>query len=311
MMRKHRKTEDVKKDETLQSRTVSKALEKSEQLGQNAADTNSLPQAADEVEEKLPLMKKGAVKKVWDKVIFLWEKAKSPEIPARLKITIIGALLYLILPIDVVPDAIPGLGLIDDVSVILIVFREVSKFLLPKLEQKIEEKAYDAIYKKIDAKLSVILKVMIVNVTWTFLANMTGCAILVAKPFGNPASRYAALTVFALVFSWTVFRFVGYLIQYGKTTRKIVIAVIKERSISHGIASFVQNEYSYINRIYAGIEIAQNFIPEINKIPDLHEIAKVFETHYKKRIFLTAAIFLLYTALIWVTKFLLLHFSGN
>ena len=293
---------ELQENQKLSKKTVSKALEKSKELGENATEKEQA-----ELEEKLPLMKHGVVKKVWDKVLFLWEKVKSPEIPAMLKITILGALLYLVLPLDILPDYIPGLGLLDDVSVILIVFREVSRFVLPKVEKQIEQKAYDSIYKKVDKSLNQTLFSMIMNTIWTFLANVTGCVILVAKPFGTPYSRQVALVIFALVFAHTLVRMAIYLKKYGRTAVKITKAIFHEKSISRGAADFVKTEYPYISRIYAGIEVAQNIMPELPQIPDLEEIAQTFEAHYKKRIILTAVIFALYTLLIWGTKVLLIH----
>ena len=296
----------MKESIKIHNKTVKKALARSEALGQQAAETNSIPQAAEDVEKKLPFMKRGLLKKAWDKVLFLWEKFKSPEVPLRLKITIIGALLYMVLPADVIPDSIPGIGLIDDLSVILIVFREVSRFVLPKIEKKLEEKMYEFCYQKIDEKLKQILFSMIFNTIWTFLANALGCAVLVINPFGNSASKYTAISIFSLVFVYTIVRTVIYLKKYGRTTRKIAAEIFKNRSISKGTAAFVTSEYKYINYIYASIELAQTFIPEIPRIPDLNEIITTFEKHYKKRIILVLIIFALYTALIWITKFLLM-----
>ena len=297
----------MKKNKLKEKTTSQKALEFSKELGQQAADTNALSQAASEIEEKLPAMKRGPIKKVWDKVLFLWDKFKSPDLPLRLKITIIGALLYLVLPADVIPDVIPGLGLVDDLSVILIVFREVSKYLLPKIEKKIEKKIYDTCYEKIDEKLSLIFKSILLNTLWTFLANVLGCTILIIKPFGIPYSRYTAYVVFGLNAVWALFRIIRYLIQYGATTKKIAVYIWKRRSISKGLSDFVLEEYVYINYIYAGIEIARNFVPQMPEVPDLPQIIKTFEKHYKKRIILFITLLALYTMLIWLTKFLLLR----
>ena len=41
------------------------------------------------------------------------------RVPVRLKLIPIGALIYLVLPHDLVPDIIPALGRIDDIFVIL------------------------------------------------------------------------------------------------------------------------------------------------------------------------------------------------
>lgn len=297
----------MKKTKLPEITTTQKALERSKELGQKTADTDSLPQAQAELEEKLPSMKRGPIKKVWDKVLFLWDKFKSPEVPLRLKVTIVGALLYLILPADVLPDVIPGIGLVDDLSVILIVFREVSKYVLPKIEKKIEQKIYDTCYEKIDEKLSLIFKTTLLNTLWTFLANALGCAILVIKPFGTPYSRYVAYVVFGLTAAWAIFRIIRNLVQYGAITKKIAAAIWHRRSISKGLSDFVKEEYIYINYIYAGIEIAKSFVPEMPEIPDLPQIIKTFEKHYKKRVLLFVILLALYTALIWLTKFLLLR----
>jgi uncharacterized membrane protein YkvA (DUF1232 family) len=43
---------------------------------------------------------------------------KSPNCPPKARLTILGALAYLILPVDLVPDFLPVIGLVDDASVI-------------------------------------------------------------------------------------------------------------------------------------------------------------------------------------------------
>ncbi|MGH7844149.1 MAG: YkvA family protein [Candidatus Binatia bacterium] len=64
-------------------------------------------------------MKKGPIAKNWPKVQALWELIKDPKAAWSQKAIAIGALVYLISPIDAVPDPIPGLGLSDDVAVLL------------------------------------------------------------------------------------------------------------------------------------------------------------------------------------------------
>lgn len=63
-------------------------------------------------------MKKGPIKKVWSKVLHLWDLVKDPKNDNASKALAIGALIYLISPIDVIPDFIPFAGLTDDVGVI-------------------------------------------------------------------------------------------------------------------------------------------------------------------------------------------------
>ena len=50
--------------------------------------------------------------------LLLFYAAKSPAVPKSTKLIIVGALSYLIFPIDLIPDFIPAVGLVDDASVI-------------------------------------------------------------------------------------------------------------------------------------------------------------------------------------------------
>jgi hypothetical protein len=78
-------------------------------------------------ESALLKMNKGPVKKVWDQVLLLWETVKNPQTEKALKALGIGALLYLIAPIDAIPDFIPALGLTDDVAVIAYAMSKIYK----------------------------------------------------------------------------------------------------------------------------------------------------------------------------------------
>ena len=48
----------------------------------------------------------------------LYDFMRDPAAPAQAKAGAIGALLYFLLPIDLVPDAIPVLGYVDDAAVV-------------------------------------------------------------------------------------------------------------------------------------------------------------------------------------------------
>lgn len=74
------------------------------------------------VEKKMDSMRKGPLLEIWDKVQALWKRFNSPDTPTSVKMLCIGALLYMVSPFDLVPDALPIIGLLDDVSVIAFVF---------------------------------------------------------------------------------------------------------------------------------------------------------------------------------------------
>lgn len=280
--------------------TKKKALKKADELGKQSTEKD-----LQELDSKLPAMKKGVIAKVWDKVLFLWEQAKSPEVPLRLKLVIVGALLYLVLPIDVLPDTIPGIGLLDDLSVLLTVFREVSKYALPKLEKKIENKFYEISYQKIDEKLSEAYKTILATTIITFFVNSVGCTILATKPFGTIVSRKVAVAIFVSIFIYALIRFIIYIKTYGQLTKKIAVSVCKKKSISEGVSDFVCSEYKYIAYLFEGLQIVKSVVPELKDIPDGPQIVSTFKNHYRKRIILFIVFFVLYSLLIMATKFIL------
>lgn len=54
-----------------------------------------------------------------DEVIAAYYCAFDPKTPTRVRVILIGALAYFVLPLDTIPDVIAGLGFTDDVTVLL------------------------------------------------------------------------------------------------------------------------------------------------------------------------------------------------
>jgi len=46
----------------------------------------------------------------------MWDK----QVPLALRLIVPGTLLYFILPVDIIPDLLPGLGHLDDITLILL-----------------------------------------------------------------------------------------------------------------------------------------------------------------------------------------------
>jgi uncharacterized membrane protein YkvA (DUF1232 family) len=53
-----------------------------------------------------------------DVAVLFRDVAKDPRVPKRVKYEVAAAAGYLVLPFDLIPDFIPGLGQLDDVAVI-------------------------------------------------------------------------------------------------------------------------------------------------------------------------------------------------
>ena len=55
----------------------------------------------------------------------VWRLARDPRVPARTKATLFLLGGYLVSPIDVIPDFIPGIGQLDDIAVIAFVLDQM------------------------------------------------------------------------------------------------------------------------------------------------------------------------------------------
>ena len=78
---------------------------------------------------------KNQLEKVWDYLQLFFSIVKDyingsyKEIPLTTIVSIVASLLYLISPIDFIPDFIPGIGLIDDAFVIGLVISSATNDL--------------------------------------------------------------------------------------------------------------------------------------------------------------------------------------
>ena len=100
------------------------AQKMAEKYGRNASEAD-----VENVQKNMDKMNRGPLAKIWDKVVTLWEAFKSPDTPASLKALIIGGLIYMVSPIDLIPDVIPVLGLTDDAGIIGLVFNQFMKLV--------------------------------------------------------------------------------------------------------------------------------------------------------------------------------------
>jgi uncharacterized membrane protein YkvA (DUF1232 family) len=85
--------------------------------------------------EKLPQMNRGAIGELWPKVMAMAQLLRDPKAAWASKALAIAALLYLVSPIDAVPDVIPIAGLADDAALILSVVSTLAVQLSKYMKQ--------------------------------------------------------------------------------------------------------------------------------------------------------------------------------
>ncbi|WP_174616071.1 YkvA family protein [Virgibacillus ihumii] len=72
--------------------------------------------------------------------LLLFYGFKSPNTPKSTKVTIAGALGYLVLPIDVVPDFIPLIGFADDTMVMIYALYKIKAYIDESIKQQAHER---------------------------------------------------------------------------------------------------------------------------------------------------------------------------
>lgn len=85
------------------------------------------------------IAKRSGAKLVYAALV-LYYTLQSDNVSLKDKAIIVGALGYLISPIDVIPDAIPIAGLTDDLSVLIYVINKVWNNVGDDVKQKAHEK---------------------------------------------------------------------------------------------------------------------------------------------------------------------------
>ena len=93
-----------------------------------------------EFAEKISRIAKRAGSKLVYAALILYYTLQSDKVSKADKAIIIGALGYMISPLDVIPDAIPIAGLTDDLAVLLYVLKKVWSLVSDEARQKAKDK---------------------------------------------------------------------------------------------------------------------------------------------------------------------------
>ncbi len=72
----------------------------------------------------------------------LFYAARRKETPAWARGVMIGAVLYLVTPLDAVPDVIPGVGYADDLSVLMAALATVAAYIDDNVKKAAGETAH-------------------------------------------------------------------------------------------------------------------------------------------------------------------------
>ncbi len=260
------------------------------------------------IEKKLPSMNRGIIAGIWDKVLALFEAMHNPDVSFSRKAMIIGGLLYLILPVDVVPDFIPFGGFLDDVFVILFVCKQVLEIASEIVIEKIKVPVDEMIKEKIDKKLNQMLKMTVISTSVSSLFMFSGILLVIFTPFGKEISYYAAAVVFILFFGFMIFRFMRNL----KNALPWIKSIFREKNIKKGIIAEVKNQNKKIAVYDTVIEKGSKIFHSLEEVPNLERIFDHYIRFFRKKVLiLISAIALYFLVINFILKpFLITSFSS-
>lgn len=86
-------------------------------------------------------------------VLILFYTLQDPNVPVKIKATIVGSLGYFILPFDIIPDVTPGIGHVDDLNMIMVALGFVILYITPEIKEKARNKMRDIFGDDIDKEV--------------------------------------------------------------------------------------------------------------------------------------------------------------
>ncbi|MBI5272275.1 MAG: DUF1232 domain-containing protein [Burkholderiales bacterium] len=86
---------------------------------------------------------KKAGRETLEKALWLYFAWQRPETPARAKAIIAGALAYLVMPVDAIPDVVPVVGYSDDLMVLMGALAQVAFYINDDVRAQAAQKVED------------------------------------------------------------------------------------------------------------------------------------------------------------------------
>lgn len=83
-------------------------------------------------------------------VLLLYYTLQKPEVPIKVKATIVGALGYFILPLDIIPDIAVGVGYADDLSVVLFALVQAALYMDDDIKKQAKSKLKNLFGENVD-----------------------------------------------------------------------------------------------------------------------------------------------------------------
>ncbi|MDC7125144.1 MAG: YkvA family protein, partial [Spirochaetales bacterium] len=279
------------------------------------------PNEINKIKEQLPKKLKGAVSGLKELITRLWEAFMSPETPLQLKLFIIGSLAYLVAPIDIIPDVLPGIGLLDDAQLLIL----AGQLLSPYIKKDTTKISYDKIVESIDPKIKALeKKIMLRSLIKLFMFTI-GAILLKIFP-ANVIIFYVSSILIISSLLWTIAQWIINIAKHRKRIAKYIKITFEQKfKIDNIIKIIFEIELDNFQKNTQKSKgktkktVGQNFMMFLLKqwnndnllqtvIPTYDELKTLLIQHYKKNYIFHLIIFIVYLLL---TIFILKPFLLN
>lgn len=198
----------------------------------------------DKVNSNISSMNKGALANVWDKVLFLLKRFNENSSPKD-KALIIGALLYAILPVDIIPDVIPGLGLVDDAFAVVMVYNIVKKSApfvkkaVERTQEKVVKKVDNIISWAVEQKLDLAYNRKLVSSLFNLILFVFAILFTACPVFGELASSIVASLLLLTSIVLAIFSIVKTI--RNRHTIPLIRSIWKQKSVKKGLTVYIRS----------------------------------------------------------------------
>jgi uncharacterized membrane protein YkvA (DUF1232 family) len=283
-------------------------LKMAEKLGKEVSEED-----IKDVEDKLPSMKKGAVAKIWDKVIDIYHGFMSDETPSTMKALLIGSLVYLVLPMDVVPDFLPGIGLLDDVGVLTFMWQKLSK--ISKISNVVNvNKGAQSLNYKVQERIKVayetafeFARVQLENVIrkkgrQTIYNSFVSLGIFLAAILLIASGKESTILLASLLILYLFIRSLVSFFRALPTAIKFIKCYIKTKDIDKAVSAYLRGSYKFIEPL----EGLKKKLKVLDDVPDLDIIINMQRKALKKTIITVVVTVVIIMVLFFVLRHLLI-----
>ena len=138
---KGRKVEGA--EHNLSNEKIEELVNEAEMVDEEAFQQHGKHYSEEGLWNKIKKYSKKAGSSVIYAVLLLYYVMKKEEVPKKEKALILGALGYFILPFDLIPDVVPGVGYVDDLGALIAALVRVSMYIDADIKKQAKDKLQD------------------------------------------------------------------------------------------------------------------------------------------------------------------------